>query len=219
MGGEKDKRVAGLRQTARDCIKTGRYTEAFLHLSHAVKLDPGNLELLGERCRCSLDNLQFHFALQDAEEMVQLSPDCWLGHRSRAEVHLATLNYSQAIAAYQTAFQCRDSDKQQCKAGLDRCRREQQQDTRADMQLPWVATALAIAMSSLFIVLDFLSFGQDSAIAHPLLKILVCCCAAGLGWAAGRLYRLYTVKLRQQMLEPPPDLLTDFDLGLKSHPD
>ena len=33
------------------------------HLSHAVKLDPGNLELLGERC----DNLQFHFALQVLE--------------------------------------------------------------------------------------------------------------------------------------------------------
>ena len=66
-----------------------------------MKLDTGNLELLGERCRCSLDNLQFHFALQDAEEMVQLSPDCWLGHRSRAEVHLATLNYSQAIVSYQ----------------------------------------------------------------------------------------------------------------------
>ena len=49
----------------------------------------------------------------------------------------------------QTAFQCRDSDKQQCKAGLDRCRREQQQDTRADMQLPWVATALAIAVGPL----------------------------------------------------------------------
>ena len=77
----------------------GRHTEAFLQISHAVKLDPGNLELLGERC----DNLQFHFALQDAEEMVQLSPDCWLGHRSRAEVHLATLNYSQAIAAYQVS--------------------------------------------------------------------------------------------------------------------
>ena len=40
-----------------------------------VKLDPVNLELLGERCRCSLDNLQFHFALQDAEEMVHVSID------------------------------------------------------------------------------------------------------------------------------------------------
>ena len=41
----------------------GRHTEAFLQISHAVKLDPGNLELLGERC----DNLQFHFALQALE--------------------------------------------------------------------------------------------------------------------------------------------------------
>ena len=48
---------------------------AFLHPSHAVKLDPGNLKLLGGRCRCSLDNLQFHFALQDAEEMVHVSID------------------------------------------------------------------------------------------------------------------------------------------------
>ena len=37
MGHEKS--VSGLRQVARDCLKEGRHTEAFLHLSHAIKMD------------------------------------------------------------------------------------------------------------------------------------------------------------------------------------
>lgn len=49
-------------------------------------------------------------------------------------------------------------------------------------QLPWVGCALGMIISSLFVVLDYLSHGHSSYISHPLLKILTCAVSAGLGY-------------------------------------
>ena len=100
-----DKGVSSLRAAARDCVKEGRHTEAFLHLSHALKLDEDNCEVLSERARCSVDNLQYHFALEDAQQILQRRPDSWLGHVRLAEVYFATFNFELAAGSYQTAFQ------------------------------------------------------------------------------------------------------------------
>ena len=61
--------------------------------------------MLSERARCSVDNLQYHFALEDAQQILQRRPDSWLGHVRLAEVYFATFNFEQAAASYQTAFQ------------------------------------------------------------------------------------------------------------------
>ena len=79
--------VAELRGLARECMKTDRSTEAFLHLSHALRwampvstcfckkfsfskkkikrLDADNRDLLVERSRvCSGEACQYHFAME-----------------------------------------------------------------------------------------------------------------------------------------------------------
>jgi len=207
---EPNKSVAALRQTARDCIKDGRHTEAFFHLTHALKMDANNMELLNERSKCCSENLQYHFAVEDAKQMLELSPGSWLGHFRLGEIYLQTLHYSEALKCFQTAFQCQDSQKAACKEKMDKCRKEAMLDERAQSQLPWVGCALGIIMSSLLVVLDYLSFGQKSSIAHPLLKMLVCLAAAGLGYGGAILYRSLRVNLRGQLLEAPPDLLMEF---------
>jgi len=214
-----NKNAITLRQTAKDCMKDGRQTEAFLHLSHALKLDEGNVEILSERSKCCIENLQYHFALEDAKRILELSPDSWLGHVRLAEIYLATANYEEALGCYQTGFQCLDSDKVHCKSQMDRCRRELALDTRSHMQLPWVGSALGIILSSMFLVLDYLAQGSESYLAHPLLKVGVCGAAATIGYWSGRLYREYTVRLRKQILEPPLDLLADLSLLDKPHAD
>ena len=128
-----DKSVAALRQLARECLKEGRHTEAFLHLSHAIKIDETNCDLLSDRSKCSVENLQYYFALEDARMIIQLKPECWLGHVRLGEVYQATFNLQLAITAYQTAFQCRDSDKNYCKLMLDKCKKDLLLDVRADM--------------------------------------------------------------------------------------
>ena len=82
--GHDERSVAGLRQIARDCLKEGRHTEAFLHLSHAIKMDETNCDLLSDRSKCSLENLQYFFALEDAEMIIKLRPESWLGKHSRS---------------------------------------------------------------------------------------------------------------------------------------
>jgi len=125
------------------------------------------------------------------------------------EVYLATCNYQPALEAFQRAFQCQDSDKVACKDLMDRSKRELAQDIRQGEQLPWVGCALGMVLSSLVIVLDYLSHGRESTLAHPVLKVAVCMLAAGLGYWAGRAYRRYTEGVRRGMVEPPVDLLGD----------
>ena len=177
------------------------------------------MEILSERSKCCIENLQYHFALEDAKKILELSPDSWLGHVRLAEIYLATANYEEALGCYQTGFQCLDSDKVHCKGQMDRCRREMALDTRSHMQLPWVGSALGIIVSSMFLVLDFLSHGSASYLAHPLLKVGGCGAAACAGYGSGKLYREYTIRLRKQVLEPPLDLLKDFSLLDKPHAD
>ena len=131
MGHEKS--VSGLRQVARDCLKEGRHTEAFLHLSHAIKMDQNNCDLLSDRSKRSVENLQYYFALEDAQMIIKLKPESWLGHVRLAEVYQATFNLELAIPSYQSAFQCRDSDKVYCKLMLDKCKKDLVLDVRADM--------------------------------------------------------------------------------------
>ena len=107
---------------------------------------------------------------------------CDAGHVRLAEVYQATYNLELAIPSYQNAFQCRDSDKNYCKLMLDKSKRDLVIDTRADQQLPWVGCALGMIISSLFVVLDYLSHGTSSYIHHPLLKILTCASSAFLGY-------------------------------------
>ena len=128
-----ERQVTGLRQTARECIKDGRHTEAFLHLSHAIKLDENNCDLLSERSKCSVDNMQYYFALEDAQQILQLRPDTWLGHVRLADVYCATFNFDMAITSYQSAFQCLDADKSHCKMMIDKCKKELVLDKRTDM--------------------------------------------------------------------------------------
>ena len=61
-------------------------------------------------------------------------------------------------------------------------------------QLPWVGCALGMIISSLFVVLDYLSHGHTSHISHPLLKILTCAVSAALGYWSENMFRKMSLK-------------------------
>jgi len=207
------KKVSELRSLARECVRTDRSTEAFLHLSHALRLDADNRDLLLERSRLSSSDVcQYHFALEDARRLVELDPESWVGHHRTGEIQLQTCNYQAALAAFQRAFQCHDSDKVTCKEMMDKSKRELTADLKHSEQLPWVGCALGMVVSSLIVVLDYLSYGNDSSLAHPMLKVGVCVLTATLGYWSTVAYRSYTERLRKQVLEPPVDLLGDMIL-------
>lgn len=211
---EKEK-LPELKGKAKEAIKSEQFTEAFLYLSHALNLEPENTEMLSDRCRCLLSSEQYNLALQDAQKIVELSPNSSCGHARHAEIYTATFNFDLALKSYQQAFQCADSNKEACMEGINRCKKEIARDKYNDRQFPYVGCALGIMFSSLILVLDYLSFREESYVAHPLLKAAVCIAVATAFYWSAKLYRSSVKRMRTQLLEPPPDLLGLF----KDHDD
>ncbi|XP_023327898.1 uncharacterized protein LOC111701020 [Eurytemora carolleeae] len=168
--------------------------------------EPENLEMLSDRCKCLLFSEQYNLALEDSSRLLELAPRCSLGHARRAEIYSATFNYEEALRAYQEGFQCGDSNKEACMEGILKCKREISKDKNNDRQFPYVGCALGISISSILLVLDYIANREESYVAHPLLKVLVCVLSAIFFFWGGKFYRASVKRMRHQLLEPPPDL-------------
>jgi tetratricopeptide (TPR) repeat protein len=211
------KRLKELKQVAREKMKEEKYTEAFLHLTNALNSDPDNLEMLSDRCKCLLQSQQYNLALEDSNKLVTLAPQSSLGYARRADIFTATFNYVDALQAYQQGFQCGDSDKEACMDGINKCKREIIKDNNYDRQFPYVGCALGISMSSVLLVIDYLTYFEESYIAHPLLKVLVTVISAVFFYWGGMFYRASVRRLHHQLLEPPPDLFSQIEEEEQDH--
>jgi len=201
-----------LRQQAKQCIKDEQYTAAFLHLTHALNVEPKNVEMLSDRGKCLLHSQQFNLALEDADRLLGIDPESSKGHVLRAEIYAATFNFELSLQAFQKAFQCGDSNKEYCMEGINKAKREITKDINNDRNFPYVGCALGIFLSSVGVVLDFLAFGQSSYIANPFLKVLICILSAAVFFWGAKLYRSSVRRIRGQLLEAPPDIF-----GLDDH--
>eukprot|EP00088_Acartia_fossae_P012456 TRINITY_DN16422_c0_g1_i2.p1 TRINITY_DN16422_c0_g1~~TRINITY_DN16422_c0_g1_i2.p1 ORF type:complete len:219 (-),score=38.57 TRINITY_DN16422_c0_g1_i2:301-957(-) len=207
-----------LRNLARECTKAGKHTEAFFHLTHALNADPDNLELLQMRAKALIQCEQYNLALMDADKVMSLAPNSGMGHTIRADIYFTTFNYDKAIENYKKGFQCKDGNKEYCMEGINKCKKEIVKDKELDRQYPYIGCALGIFISSVILVLDYLSFGKESYVAHPLLKVASTGLAAGICYSIGLLYRRSVKHLRRALLEPPPDLFNLNDKEDDVHP-
>lgn len=57
------------------CIRAGKYNEAVLHYSFAIKLSPNDPALYSNRSLAFLKLKQLYYANDDAEKAIQLKPD------------------------------------------------------------------------------------------------------------------------------------------------
>jgi len=201
-----EKKLKQIKQQAKESMKAEKFTEAFLYITQALKADPGNVELLSDRSRCLLNAEQYNLALEDADKLVELAPDSSYGYAHRAEICLATFNFDAALASFQKAFQCNDANKDVCMEGINKSKREIAKEKHLDRQAPYVGCAIGIFLSSVILVLDFLSFKQESFVRHPLLKVLICIISATLFFWGAKLYRKSLKSMRSQLLEAPPDI-------------
>jgi len=201
-----------LKQSSKDCMRKDNHTEAFFHLTHALKISPEDTELLSLRSKCLLVNQQFYLALQDSETIISIADNLSVGHVRRGEVCFATFNFPLALESFKRGFQCGDSDKNLVMDWMTRCKREIARDLATDKQFPWVGAALGIIGSSLLLVLHFLAYSleEDRDIGwmdHPAVKVVVVVVSAVMSrWAATQ-YRGYVKNTRKGFLEPPVDLL------------
>lgn len=57
------------------CVKEGKYEEAVLHYSNAIKLDPNNSSLFSNRSLAFFKLQHYYQAHEDASEAIRLKPD------------------------------------------------------------------------------------------------------------------------------------------------
>lgn len=66
--------VEELKVKGNECVKDGKYIEAVLHYTQAIKMDPNNYLLYSNRSFAFLKLDQHYLSLQDANETVRLQP-------------------------------------------------------------------------------------------------------------------------------------------------
>lgn len=76
LTGEKQLETANdHKEKGNECIRIGKCTEAVLHYSFAIKLDPSDAALYSNRSLAFLKLKQFYYANEDAKKAIQLKPD------------------------------------------------------------------------------------------------------------------------------------------------
>lgn len=68
-------KVQSLKEEGNKCLKEGKYHEAMLHYTHAIKLDPSEYQLYSNRSLTFLKLQQYYYAHQDAKEVIKLNPN------------------------------------------------------------------------------------------------------------------------------------------------
>lgn len=66
--------VEELKNKGNECVKDGKFIEAVLHYTQAIKMDSNNYVLYSNRSFAFLKLDQHYLALQDANETVRLQP-------------------------------------------------------------------------------------------------------------------------------------------------
>lgn len=63
------------KERGNECIRNGKYNEAVLHYSFAIKLSPNDAAFYSNRSLAFLRLKQLYYANDDAEKVIQLKPD------------------------------------------------------------------------------------------------------------------------------------------------
>lgn len=66
--------VEDLKNKGNECVKNGKFIEAVLHYTQAIKMDQNNYVLYSNRSFAFLKLDQHYLSLQDANETVRLQP-------------------------------------------------------------------------------------------------------------------------------------------------
>jgi tetratricopeptide (TPR) repeat protein len=64
-----------LKEQGNASVKSGNFAEAVFHYTHAIKLDPKNFSLYSNRSLAFLKMQQYYYALDDAQQTIDLRPD------------------------------------------------------------------------------------------------------------------------------------------------
>ena len=133
------------------------------------------------------------------------------GYSRMSEVYYQTQNYDMAIEAFQKSFQ-NSASRQEKETFLDwsrKCKRELAKQKSLEARYPFVGAAIGIVIAVVAVAADFATYGTESTIGHPLLKVCVVVVVSFSCYIVASLIRNQIISSRKSILEPPPDLFGD----------
>ena len=128
-----------------------------------------------------------------------------------SEVYYQTQNYDMATEAFQKSFQ-HSASREEKESFLDwsrKCKRELAKQRSLESRYPFVGAAIGIVIAVVAIAADFATYGTESMIGHPLIKVCVVVVVSISCYIVATFIRNQIISSRKSILEPPPDLFRD----------
>ncbi|CAH0399502.1 unnamed protein product [Chilo suppressalis] len=199
-----DLNIEELKNKGNDCVKNGKFIEAVLHYTQAIKMDPTNYLLYSNRSFAFLKMDQHYLSLQDANETVRLQPHWAKGYFRRAEVEAASGLYDEAIISYSRALQL-DPHNSKLIESIKSITDMQKKKLKSNQNIIWVCTCLGLITGIAVVILDY-SFTASPTLTHPLSMVAFSIALSGIGWAVGKAATLMDNMSAGKSLHPPDDL-------------
>ncbi|XP_013140539.1 PREDICTED: hsp70-Hsp90 organizing protein 3-like [Papilio polytes] len=197
--------VEELKNKGNECVKDGKFIEAVLHYTHAIKMDPSNYVLYSNRSFAFLKLDQHYLSLQDANETVKLQPQWAKGYFRRAEVEAASGLYDEAIVSYTIALKL-DPQNQKLIESIKNITDTQKQKIQSNQNTIWICTCLGFIVGIAVVILDYCCT-TNPTLGHPFSMVAFSIALAGLGWSIGKAVTLMNTWGAGKSLQPPEDLV------------
>ena len=116
-----------------------------------------------------------------------------------------------AVEAFQKCFQYSPNreEKESCLEWSRKCRKELAKQRSLEARYPFVGAAIGILVAVAAIVADFIAYGTESILGHPLIKVCVVLVVSFSCYLVATLIRNQITSSRKALLEPPPDIFGD----------
>ncbi|XP_045775887.1 hsp70-Hsp90 organizing protein 1-like [Maniola jurtina] len=199
--------VEELRAKGNDCVKNGKFIEAVLHYTQAIKMDPNNYVLYSNRSFAFLKLDQHYLSLQDANETVRLQPQWAKGYFRRAEVEAASGLYDEAVISYTRALQLEPHNVKLMES-IKTITDEQKKKIKGHQNTIWICTCVGFIIGIGVVILDY-TLTTNPTLNHPFSMVAFSIALAGLGWTIGKTSTLMNAWSAGKSLQPPPDLVTN----------
>ncbi|XP_055595902.1 uncharacterized protein LOC129746327 [Uranotaenia lowii] len=197
-----------LKEEGNKCVKVGNFTEAILHYTHAIKLNPAEPILFSNRSLAFLKMQQYYYANEDADRAIALNPAWAKGYYRKAEVHMAVGHYDTALLSYGKALQLQPQDM-----GIINSARKAAELSNRDVEkekwTPIQGAGIGCVVGLCIVMADML-LTDVPTIKYNSLMVLVILAIGGIGFGIAKLIRYYTKLQRKGLLDPPLNLLEDF---------
>lgn len=153
-----------MKEQGNQCVRNGHFTEAILHYTHAIKLQPNDPILYSNRSVAFLKAHQLYYANEDAEKAILLKPDWAKPYFRKAEVHVSAGQYDTGLLAYGKALQLEPNDVHILNAAR-KAAALSNQEVLYEKRVPWVGAGIGIIIGVIIVISD------QILAAKPTLKV------------------------------------------------